>query len=396
VRRAYKFRMRPTAGQHLRLAACVQSHRELYNAALQERRDAWRMCRKAVSYGVQSGQLKCIRRDRLDVAVWSFSSQQATLRRLNRSYEGFFRRVKAGRNAGYPRFKSRDRFDTVEWPKDGDGCRWKPDVSRIYLRGVGEVKVTAHREVQGRVKTIQIRRAGRKWYLLLSCDEVPTRPLAPTGRVGGIDLGIADYAVTSDGQHLDNPHWGRSGARRLTAAQQALARKQPKSNNRGVAKETVAARHRKIANRRRDWHHKTACGLVAGYDVVVMENLKIKNMVRRAKPRPDPEVPGGFLANGQVAKSKLNRSIQDAGWAGFVNILKAKAEEAGRRVVDVDPRHTSDRCEACQHAAEENRVSQTLFACQNCGHTAQADEQAARNILRAGLALLAAEQAEAA
>jgi putative transposase len=396
VRRAYKFRLRPTAGQHVRLAACLDSHRELYNAALQERREAWRMCRRGVSYRAQSAQLKHIRAERADAAVWSFSSQQATLRRLNRAFAGFFRRVRAGQTPGYPRFKSRDRFDSVEWPKDGDGCRWKPETSRVYLQGVGDVKVTVHRAVQGRVKTVQLRRQGRRWFVVLSCDEIPTKELAQTGNVAGIDVGVADFVVTSDGTHIDNPRWARTASTQLEAAQRRLAAKQPGSNNRLAAKETVAARHRKIADQRRDWHHKKARQLVETYDTLLVEDLEIRNMVRRAKPRPDPDNPGVFLTNGQAAKSGLSRSIHDAGWGAFVGILKAKAEEAGRRVIDTDPRHTSDRCEHCGHTAKENRVSQQLFVCESCGHAAQADEHAARNILRAGLALLAADNAEAA
>ena len=396
MRRAYKFRMRPTKGQHSRLAAVLECHRELYNAALQERRDAWQMARQSVSYGEQSAQLKEIRLVRADVAVWSFSSQQATLRRLNRAFASFFRRVRAGQPPGYPRFKSRDRFDSVEWPEDGDGCRWKPEVTRIYLQGVGDVKVTAHRVVEGRVKTVRVKRDGRKWYLILSCDDTPARRLKPTGATTGIDVGIVDFAVTSDGAHIENPRWEREAGVRLKAARQRLTRKQRGSNNRHAAKETLATRHRKVANQRRDWHHKKARQLVRNFDVLFVEAMHIANMVRRAKARPDPDQPGQFLPNGAAAKAGLNRSIHDAGWAAFVNILKAKAEEAGRRVVDVDPRHTSDRCEACGHTANENRVSQPLFVCQACGHSAQADEQAARNILRAGLALLAAEEHRAA
>ena len=149
MRRADTFRLRPTAAQHLRLQACLDCHRGLDNAALQERRDVWRMCRKAMSYGEQSAQLKDIRALRPDVGVWSFSSQQATLRRLNKAFGAFLRRVKTGETPGYPRFKAKDRFDSVEWPKDGDGCRWKPEVARVYLQGVGDVKVTAHRSVEG-------------------------------------------------------------------------------------------------------------------------------------------------------------------------------------------------------------------------------------------------------
>ena len=393
MRRAYRFRLRPTARQHVALGQCLASHRELYNAALQERRDAWRLRETSVSYGDQSAQLKDIRAARPDVAAWSFSSQQATLRRLNRAFAGFFRRIKAGEAPGYPRFKSTLRFNCVEWPKDGDGCRWQPDTHRVYLQGIGQVKVSVHRQVQGRVKTIQVCRDGRRWMLVLSCDEVPTRPLEPTGAAVGVDVGIASFATTSDGRQVPNPGWGRVAAARLGAAQQVLARKQRGSNHRRKARATVAARHRKIANQRRNFHHHTARALVADYDLLVVEDLKIRNLVRRPRPRPDPDQPGRFLANRTAAKSGLHRSIHDAGWAQFVSILRAKAEEAGRVVIGVDPRHTSDRCEACGHTATENRASQAVFSCRGCGHTTDADEHAARNILRAGLARLATASA---
>jgi putative transposase len=385
------FRLRPTARQHVALAACVDAHRELYNAALQERRDAWSHASKTrIRYGDQSAQLTQMRAMRTDQAVWSFSSQQATLRRLNKAFAGFFRRMnaaKAGVKQGYPRFKGKARFDSVEWPKDGDGARWLPEQRRVYLQGIGQVKVGLHRQVVGRVKTIQIKRQGRRWMLVLSCDDVPTDPLPVTGRQAGIDVGIVSFATTSDGKHIDNPRWARASAVRLAAAQQRLARAKPRSVNRGLRRQTVATRHRKIANQRKDFHHKQARELAARYDLIVVEDLKIANMLRRAEPVADPANPGHYLPNGARAKSGLNRSISDAGWGQFVSILRAKAEEAGRAWIEVDPRHTSDRCEACGHTARTNRVTQADFACKRCGHAAPADEHAARNILRAGLAL---------
>jgi putative transposase len=172
-----------------------------------------------------------------------------------------------------------------------------------------------------------------------------------------------------------------------------LARKQRGSINCHRARATLAARHRKLANQRRNFHYQVARTLVARYGLLVVEDLKIHNMVRRPAPRPDPDEPGRFLPNQAAAKAGLHRSIHDAGWARFVLILRAKAEEAGRVVIDVDARHTSDRCEACGHTAKENRASQAVFFCRGCGLTLDADEHAARNILRAGLARLAATPA---
>jgi putative transposase len=262
----------------------------------------------------------------------------------------------------------------------------------VYLQGIGQVKVSVHRRVEGRVKTIQVCHQGRRWMLVLSCDEVPTRPLEPTGAAVGVDLGIASFATTSDGEHVPNPGYGRVAVK-LGTAQQALARKPRGSNNRAKARATVAARHRKLANQRRNFHYQVARALVARYDLLAVEDLTIRNMVRRPPPRPDPDRPGRFLPNRAAAKTGLNRSINNAGWAQFVSILRAKAEEAGRVVIDVDPRHTSDRCGTCGYTAKDNRVSQAQFSCRRCGRTLNADEHAARNILRAGLARLAADPA---
>lgn len=394
MRRSYKFRLRTTAKQHVAFGQCLDAHRELYNAALQERRDAYKWVVKEspsywsgsrpkapVNYGRQSAQLIDIRASRPDIACWSFSSQQTTLRRLNKAFGEFFRRVASGATPGYPRFKAAHRFDSVEWPKDGDGCRWKPETSRVYFQGIGDVKVTAHRKVQGRLKTISVKREGRRWFLVLSCDDVVTRPLPPTGEAVGIDVGIANFAALSTGELDENPRYARKAAGRLAAAQRVLGAKKRGSKNRDAARATVAALHRKIANCRRDFHHKTARTLVEHYDVLCVEALKVKNMARSAKGTL--ENPGTNVAT----KSGLNRSIQDVGWAQFVSILKGKAEEAGRDVIDVNPRHTSQMCAECGHVDPGNRVSQAVFRCQNCGHEAHADVNAARNILRAGLAL---------
>ena len=181
VRCAYVFRLRPTACQHVALAACVDAHRELYNAALQERRDGWSHSKTRITYGDQSAQLSDIRVVRPD---------------------------QAGKTPGYPRFKGTARFHSVEWPKDGDGARWRPDTRRVYLQGIGQVKVRVHRAVRGRVKTIQIKRQGRYWMLVLSCDDVPASPLPATGRQAGVDVGIASFATTSDAEHIDNPPLG--------------------------------------------------------------------------------------------------------------------------------------------------------------------------------------------
>ncbi|MCX4625893.1 transposase [Streptomyces sp. NBC_01443] len=394
--RAYKFLMRPTVGQQVALGEMLRDHCSLYNGALQERRDAWRHVSKtSVKYGQQSAQLKEIRAfDAERQGRWSFSSQQATLRRLDKAFAAFFRRVKSGEAPGYPRFRGVNWFDTVDFPKDGDGCRWDATphdrVTRVRFQGVGHVKVNQHRPVVGRVKTVSVKREGRHWYVVLTTEQLRPEPLSPTGSVVGIDMGIASFLTTSSGEHVANPRHGRKAAAIVKAAQQALARfprvrrdKRTANHQRAVTK--VAGLHRKVRRQRLDHAHKTALGLVREHDFIAHEDLKIRNMVKAPASKPDPEALGSFLPNGGAAKAGLNRSISDAGWGVFLTILHAKAESAGREVIAVDPRNTSRTCPECGHVAAENRPTQEKFHCVSCGHIAHADMVGALNVLRAGL-----------
>jgi putative transposase len=378
MRRAYKFRAYPTRRQEQHALAMLDAHRQLYNAALEERREAWRHG-VTVCYSDQSAQLTEIRRADPDgQGRWSFTSQQQTLRRLDRAFQGFFDRVQAGRKAGYPRFKSAARWDSVDCV-DRDGARWcepQGKWARAYFKGVGQAKVSAHRTVVGRVKTLRLKHEGRRWYVIVVAEQQPV-PLPATGRQVGLDLGVARFATTSDGQIVQNPRFLVSMASEVAAAQRVVAGCRRGSGNRRRAKQKVAKLHRKVANRRRDFHHQTARRLIASCDVIAVEGLAITNMTRSACGTA--EEPGHNV----VAKRNLNRSILDAGWGQFLAILLAKAEGAGRRVIVVNPRGTSIICHRCGVRCERPR--QHTVVCPAHGGM-DADVNAARNILtRAGL-----------
>ena len=333
MRRAYKFRLRPTQKQEAALDACLEDTRQLYNAALQERREAWQMGRHQVTFYSQGAQLKEIRADDPEqYGRWAFSCERTAIRRLDRAFQAFFRRVKAGDKPGYPRFKGRGWWDSIEWPENG-GARWDsvphPTVTRVYLKGIGHVRVHQHRPVKSRVKTITAKREAGRWYLILSCDDVPAKPLMPTGSAVGIDVGVASFLTTSSGVHVTNPRCHATTAGQLAAAQQDLADKKRGSSRRKKAVAKVARLHGKVGRQRLDHAHKTALALVRGHDLIVHEDLKIANMTRRPKPRPDGR--GGHEPNGAAAKARLNKSIHDAGWGIFLRILSAKAESAGRQ-----------------------------------------------------------------
>src|SRR6266487_522892 len=195
-------------------------HREIYNAALEERREAWRRARRSVGLAEQCRELTEIRRLRPDVKALDRMSVEQTLHRLDRAFQAFYRRCQRGETPGYPRFRSRDRFDSIEWRKNG--YRWFPDQRRVYLHGLGQIRVHVHRPIEGRVKTITVKREGQRWYVVLSCDQVPARPLPATGAVAGIDMGIASFLTASDGEQVPNPRHLAASAAKLTAAQQRL------------------------------------------------------------------------------------------------------------------------------------------------------------------------------
>lgn len=379
LNRTFRYRIYPTARQSVALGEMLRDHCTLYNAALQERRDAYRMRGHAVSAFDQNNQMKYIRAADPEQARWSFTSQQQTLRRLDKAFAAFFRRVKAGQAPGYPRFKPVQRFDTVTFV-NGDGAKWLGQ--RVRMQGVGHVKVKLHRPVQGTVKQISITRQGRKWFAQAICINVPPQVRPLTGAVVGLDRGVTHLLADSDGGFEPNPGHTRSAANRLATAQRQLSRKKRGSKRRRKAVARLAALHAKVRNTRTDNLHKISRRLVDDYDVIAVEDLRITNMTKRPKPRPDAK--GGHAPNGAAAKAGLNKSILDAGWGVLANMLKYKAESAGVEIVEVSPVNTSRTCHACGHCSADNRVKEA-FACLSCGYRAHADTNAARNILRLGL-----------
>jgi len=379
VRRAYKFRAYPTCPQEGRAAGLLRDHCDLYNAALQERRDAWRMRQVSITYGYQSAQLKDIRRADPDgQGRHSFTAQQQTLRRLNTVFQAFYRRVRH-RRAGYPRFKPCHRFSQVLFVA-GDGAKWEPADGGTWayatFQAVGRVKVKQHRAVRGAVKTVTLKREHRRWYVIVTVD-TEAEALPATGRGVGVDVGVARFLTTSDGEIVDNPRFLNAATETITGLQQRLARAKRGSGNRKRMRRALAKQWRKVRNQRLDFHHQTARKLVDTCDAVAVEDLRVANMTRSASGTV--EQPGRNVAQ----KAGLNRSILDAGWAQFTQILTAKAESAGRRVILVNPAYTSIDCHAC--GARCTRPQRDTVICPGCGPW-EADWNGACNIAtRAGL-----------
>ena len=386
MRRAYKFRAYPTRPQEGRAVRLLADHCDLYNAALEERREAWRMRKASVSYGMQSAQLKEIRTaDPCGQGWHSFTAQQQTLRRLSTVFTAFYGRCKRGEKPGYPRFKPRSRFDQVMFVA-GDGAKWTPAAGRGWaqasFQAVGTLKVKQHRPVRGTVKTLQLKREHRRWYVIVVAEAEPA-PLPAARRAVGLDVGVARFLTTSDGEVVANPRFLAVSAEVIAGLERRKAKAEPGSGNRKRLRRALAREHRKIRNRRLDFHHKTARTLIGEYDVIALEQLNTAGMTRRPAPKPDPRQPGTFLPNNASAKTGLNKVILDAGWAQFAGILAGKAESAGRRVVLVNPAGTSITCHQCGRRCE--RPQQKTVICPVHGQM-DADVNGARNIYaRAGL-----------
>lgn len=312
--RTAQYVLRPTKGQERKLEHLLGQQRYLYNAALAERKGAWEHEGRSVKKNDQFARLNDLKTTNPELAQYGVVVARGTLLRLHLAFQAFFRRckeAKPGEAPGYPRFKGPHRWDSVSYP---DTCGWKidPTAKRLYLQGIGHIKVRLHRNLPGRPKTITVRKRGKRWEVTVFCDQVPAQPLPATGRQIGIDLGIASILTTSEGEHLANPRFTKRAEERLAQAQRDLDRKVKYSNRRRKAKVRVNTHHRRVANARRDLAHQTSRRLVNSFDLIAHEDFQIDNMVLRPKPRPNEE--GGFDPNGAAAKSGLNKSIQDAGW----------------------------------------------------------------------------------
>jgi putative transposase len=359
MRKTYKYRLFPTAAQHQALDGQLGEACRLYNAALQERRDAYQKSSVSLNYYDQANQLKAIR-NAGDCALANFSACQDILRRVEKTFTAFFRRVKAGQKAGYPRFKSRRRFDSYTFPSYGDGCRLIG--TRLYLQGVGHIKVKLHRPVDGAIKTVTVQRDCDKWYVCLIVAYTST-PLPETATRTGIDVGLLAFATLADGSTIDNPRYHTRAQAKLRLAQRRVARRKGGGKNRRKAVRLLQKAHAKIKNQRADFQHKVARQLVNVYGMIAVENLHIKG-----------------LASGMLAKS-----VNDASWSSFIAKLTYKAAEAGRQLVKVDARGTS---QACLCGAEVRKtLSQRWHQCLECGLSAARDHVSAQLILRLGLSL---------
>jgi putative transposase len=230
---------------HLRLCC------ELYNAALQERRDAWRMGRVSIGFTQQSAQLPALKAERPDVTGVYSQVLQDVLHRVDRAFGGFFARVRRGDRPGFPRFRSAHRFDSLTYPQLG----FRVDGRHLHLAKIGPVKIKLHRPIEGRIKTLTIKREGGKWFACFSC-EVEPQPLPPSTESIGLDVGLTHFATLSDGTAIANPRHARRAERQMRRAQRRIARRRKGSAGRREAVRLFQAAQAHVRRQRADMQHK--------------------------------------------------------------------------------------------------------------------------------------------
>ena len=390
VLKAFKYRLYPARKQAARLQEVLDRCRELYNAALQERKDAYRMARVSIGYNQQAAQLPEIKEIRPEYTDIHSQVLQDTLRRVDKAFRAFFRRVKHGEKPGYPRFQAYGRYDSFTFPQFGFSLT---EDHRVCLSKIGTIKVKFPTKKkanppQGTMKTCTVKREGEHWSVVFTCEVEQELVYHSSHESVGIDLGLLHFGTLSDGSTIENPRHLRRSEQKLKKLQANLANKKRGSKRRRKAAQIVGKNHRHIRNRRKDFHHKEARKLVNGYGVIAFEKLQPANMSKRPKAKQDEET-GQYLPNGASAKAGLNKSILDAGWGQFQQICVNKAEWAGSRVLLVNPKYTSQRCSGCG-AIVKKELSERWHSC-SCGCSLDRDHNAAINIKRAGLLLLAKE-----
>ncbi len=360
--KTYKFRLYPTKSQADNLADTLKSCRVLYNCALEQRKVCYKQFGVSVRRLDQQTELLEIKNHFPEYKRIHSQVLQEVILRVERSFQNFFRRVKSGNNPGYPRFKGRGWYDSFTYPQSGfslsDNSKGN---QRLKLSKIGNIRVKLHRAVKGQIKTCTIKREVDKWYVCFAC-EIEPEYLPKTNKSVGIDVGLEKFAALSDGCIIENPRFLRQSEAKLKREQRKLSRKKNGSNSRKKQKIKLTKIHRKIKNQRNDFLHKESRKLVETYDTVVFEDLKIKNMIK----------------NHHLAKS-----ISDASWSRFIEYTSYKAESAGRKVIFVNPRNTSQDCSGCGNTVKKN-LSERTHKCPFCGLVLDRDVNAAINILRRG------------
>jgi len=361
----HRYRLYPTKAQRTSLRNALDACRWVYNKTLEVRRDAWQERQESMTRFDTIGMLREWKQDFPRLKLAHSQTLQDACTRVDLAFKAFFRRVKRGDKPGYPRFRSKNRYDSFTYIQSGFNLIGS---SKLYLSKIGNVKIKLHRPIQGKIKTLTIRRDSLgNWWACFSCKFEP-EPQPPVPDIVGVDVGLEKFATLSTGEQIENPRFFRKDEKSLAKAQRKLSTCDKGTPERRKKKRVIQHIHQRIANRRKDFAHKLSRRLINEFQIIAFEDLDIPHMQ-------------------SDNWRSMNKGISDAAWNQLVRLTQAKAEWAGRTVVKVDPRNTSQMCSGCGEIVKKD-LSVRIHECPHCGLVLNRDLNAALNILARGLVRL--------
>ena len=374
-RQAYKFQLKTNLSQARQMRRFAGACRFVFNQALALQKAKYEAGNKKLSYADLCAELLTLKSSNPWLGESPSQTLQQSLKDLERSYTNFF-----AKRADFPRFKKKGLSSSFRFPQ---GCKLDQANNRIFLPKLGWMHYRNSREVLGEVKNVTVSHSCGHWYISVQTEREVSEAKHPSTSAIGVDMGIAQFATLSDGHVFAAVNSFKQKQKQLARYQRAFSRKVKFSQNWKKQKSKIGKLHQTIANIRKDYLHKTTTIISQNHAMIVIEDLQVKNMSKSASGNLNK--PGRHVK----AKSGLNRSILDQGWFEFRRQIEYKQVWRGGDVLAVPPQYTSQRCSCCGTVSKENRQSQAKFACIACGYQANADVNAAMNILAAGHAVLA-------
>ncbi len=389
MNKTYQFRIYPTKKQETILNKWLTVCCQVYNTALQERRDAYRMAGISLGFAHQCAELPGCKKVCPELAEVNSQVLQNVVKRVDVAFQAFFRGIDSGEKIGYPRFKSRLRYHSLTFPQyttsGKQGCfsfvHEGNHMGKLILSKIGHVKMVMHRPIQGIPKIAIVKRTPTgKWFVSICCEGVEPRRLPPSDEQVGIDVGLKEFAYLSTGEKITNPRFFRDEEKALAKAQRQRNKRAKGTKERHKRNKVVARIHERVRFRRQNFIGQQVAWLVKRFGLIAVEALVVRNMVKRPKTLRD-EITGQYLPNGASQKSGLNKSIQDAAWSAFFTALLAKVEETERTLVKVPPAYTTQTCHICGHR-QKMPMSVRVYTCEHCGVVSDRDHNASLTILQ--------------
>ena len=370
ITKTFRFRIFPSKAQTTKLENTLDLCRDLYNSALQERREAYKLNKISLNYHNQANQLKEIKQTNLEYREIYSQVLQDVLKRVDKAFQNFFRRVKSKQSkVGFPRFKGKFRYNSFTFTQSG----FTLTNSKLTLSKIGKIKIKLHRQIIGKAKTLTISRdLCGKWFACFSVETMQ-ETLKPTNKAIGIDCGLKTFATLSDGNKIDNPRFFKRDEKRLAVSQRRFSEQPKVSKERNKKRKIVAKIHAKIRNRRNNFAHQESRKLVNSFDLIFFESLNVSGMMK---------------------SHHLNKAIADVSWNQMIGFTTYKAEYAGKICKTVNPRHTSTDCHNCGHR-QKLTLDRRIFDCPSCHISIDRDFNASLNILAVGLNSLGNQSLEA-